>query len=948
MPSMIGEQVQHYRILRQLGAGGMGIVYEAEDTRLGRHVALKFLPDSLSVAPDALERFEREARIASSLNHPNICTIFDIGEDRARGGRRFIVMELLDGESLRTRIHGQPLPAELVLDAGCQIADALDAAHAKGVIHRDIKPANIFITKRGQAKLLDFGVAKLGTERHASAAVDETRRAADVLTSPGTAVGSINYMSPEQARGEDLDGRTDLFSLGVVLYEMATGRQAFAGQTTAVVFDSILNKQPPEPRLANPDLPDDLARVILRSLEKDRRLRFQTAADMLAELSRIRRDTTGRTATTFATAGPPATTAATLPATAPAEPARRWWRVALPAVIVFGGLGYYLWNANKVPAFTERDTVVVSDFANSTGDPVFDDALKQALSVQLQQTPYLTLLPDQRVQRTLKLMQRQPDQPITAQVARELCQRVGAKATVEGSIASLGTNYVITIGVHNCQTGEALAEQQIQARVKEDVLTKLGDATTTLRKRLGESLASIQKYDVPVTEATTSSLEALKAYGLANRTRYTRGDEAAIPFFQKAVEIDPNFALGYAKLAVVLGNTGRVDDSKKFAQKAYEMKDRVSEYERLYITWNYDTKVLQDPKLTREALELMTASYPRDYAAQNNLGVYFISRGEYAEAARHYRAAIDIAPDEPLPMANLAYALFFMNQRQEAYTWVEKSVAIRPSGALAITRWVVALASGDPQAKDFEAAARKIAQPDEILGAEATLAVWDGRLKDFARIQDELRAHARAAHEDDVVSSLDAAQRITLAFYQGGAAVDDLKTWLAKTKGNEAQAQGAAALGAMGVVEPLRAVVARLDPLGKQDQSVWVPVAIAKAYLRASAGQPHEAVADLKATLNEVPRSIEINFHIGRIQADAGDLDDAEASYRTLIQAFSALGLNPIVTAARWKLTEVLAKKGDTAGAKEQFDALLKQWEKADTEFALLKKVREERRKLGS
>ncbi|HKV99856.1 MAG TPA: protein kinase [Vicinamibacterales bacterium] len=943
---MIGEQVQHYRIVRQLGAGGMGIVYEAEDTRLGRHVALKFLPEGMALAPDVLERFEREARIASSLNHPNICTVYDIGEDTAHGGRRFIVMELLDGEPLRHRIHGQPLPTDFVVDTGCQIADALDAAHAKGIVHRDIKPANIFVTKRGQAKLLDFGVAKLGGERHAVPEVEETRRAADVLTSPGSAVGSINYMSPEQARGEDIDARTDLFSLGLVLYEMATGRQAFGGQTTAVVFDAILNRQPPDARLSNPELPEELQRVIVRSLEKDRRLRFQTAADMLSELSRIRRDTSGRTAAGVTSAVPPATVATGTTAAPPAAASGRWWRVAVPVLAIAAAAGYYFWNANRTPAFAERDTIVVADFVNTTGDAVFDDALKQALSVQLQQTPYLTLLPDQRVQRTLRLMQRQPDQPITPQVARDLCQRVGAKATFEGSIASIGSSYVVTIGVHNCQTGAALAEEQQQASKKEDVLAALGKATTTLRQRLGESLASIRKYDVPVTEATTSSLEALKAYGLANKTRYTRGDEAAIPFFQKAVEIDPNFALGYAKLAVVLGNTGHADDAKKNAQKAYDMKDRVSEYERLYITWNYDTKVLLDPKQTLATLELMTASYPRDFAAQNNLGVYYISRNEFAQAAEHYKAAIDIAPDEPLPMANLAYSEFFLGNRQEGYRWADKSLTIRPDGGLAITRWMVARSWNDPDTAAFEAAARKIAPPNQMLGAEATLAAWDGRLKDYARIQEQLRMAARGGHDDNLASSLTAAERILNAFYQRGPALDQLKASLGKTESVEAQAQAAAALGAMGIVEPLAPVVARLDPLGKQDAGLWTTVAVSKAYIRAQAGQAREAVNDLQAALNENPRALELNFHICRIRVNSGDLDGADASCRLVTNAIGLLGLNPVVTAARWQLAEVLIKKGDKAGAKEQLDALLKQWEKADTEFTLLKTVREERKAL--
>ncbi len=942
---MVGELVQHYRILRQLGAGGMGVVYEAEDTRLGRHVALKFLPESLSIAPDVLERFEREARIASSLNHSNICTIYDIGEDPAHHGRRFIVMELLDGVSLRERIHGQPLPIDLVVNTGCQIADALDAAHAKGVIHRDIKPANIFLTRRGQAKLLDFGVAKLGGDEHASAASDDTRQASEVLTSPGTAIGSINYMSPEQARGEELDGRTDLFSLGVVLYEMATGRQAFGGQTTAVVFDAILNRQPAEARATNPDIPADLERVIVRLLEKDRRLRFQTAADVLAELSRIRRDTTGRTLATSVDAVIP--TAATGAVNSPRRPARTWLRLAVPAAIIAVIAGYYLWNAQRTPAFTERDMIVIADFANSTGDAVFDDALKQAASVQLQQTPFLTLLPDQRVQRTLKLMQRKMDDPVTPAVARELCQRVGAKATIEGSIAPLGTNYVITIGAHNCQTGAALAEEQEQAKAKEDVITKLGEATTAIRRRLGESLASIQKYDVPVTDATTSSLDALKAYGLANKTRYTRGDEAAIPFFQKAIEFDPNFALAYAKLAVVNANTGHADEALKYTQKAYDMKDRVSEYERLYITWNYNSRVLRDPKQTLETLELMTASYPRDYAAQNNLGVYYISRGQYAEAAEHYRAAVEIAPDEPLPMANLAYSLFYMDKRQEANEWVDKSIAIRPDPSLALVRWAAGLRAGDPDAPKYEAVARKIAPPDDTRSVEAGYALWNGRLAEYGRDVAQIAANARAARNDTLAEAYEASARIVLAVFQGGAAVDDLKASLSRLTTPIAQAQTCLALAALGQGAATKTVIAKLDAAGKQDPDIWIPVAITKAYQRAADGQPRDAAGELQALLAEQPKSAFIGFHIGRIRAAAGDVDGAIANYRTTLAAVNMLGFDPVIIASHWQLGELLAKSGDTAGAREQFDALLTQWAHPDTEFTLLKTIRDERKKLN-
>jgi tetratricopeptide (TPR) repeat protein len=344
----------------------------------------------------------------------------------------------------------------------------------------------------------------------------------------------------------------------------------------------------------------------------------------------------------------------------------------------------------------------------------------------------------------------------------------------------------------------------------------------------------------------------------------------------------------------------------------------------------------------------MTASYPRDFAAQNNLGVYYISRNEFTQAAEHYRAAIDIAPDEPLPMSNLAYSLFFLNQRPEAYKWAEKSLAIRPDGDLAVTRWFVARGWGDPEQSAFEAAAKKIASPEQMLGANATLAAWDGRLKDYGRLEEELRAHARAVHDEGLVSALEASERIVMAAYQQGPAIDALKESLAKTASPQAQAQAAAALGALGIVEPLPPVIARLDPLGKQDPAVWVPVAVAKAYVRAAGGQPKEAVSDLQATLTENPRALEINFHIGRIRGNAGDVDGAESSYRQITDAASILGYSTVITGARWKLAEVLIKKGNTAGAKEQLDALLKQWEKADTEFTLLKKVREERKALDS
>lgn len=934
---MIGTSVLHYRILSQLGSGGMGIVYEAEDTKTGRKVALKVLPESLGFSPDAAERFWREANLVGSLNHPNICTIHDSGEYE---GRPFLVMELLEGDSLKSLIRGEPLPLGQILDVGCQIADALETAHAKGIVHRDIKPANIFITKRGQAKLLDFGVATAGHTH--IAALDETRIVSDALTTPGTAIGSVNYMSPEQTRGEALDGRTDLFSLGLVLYEMATGRQAFGGQTTAVVGDAILNRDPVPPRTINPAMLPELEHVITRALEKDRRMRYQTAADMLSELSRLRRETSGRTAAATA-AGPAAASA----------PAARGSRaglfagaaIALLAVAaVLAVVAFFVWRPTTARTFTERDTILIADFVNTTGDTVFDDALKQAVSVQLQQTPFVTLVPDQSVQRALRLMARPVDEPLTSALARDLCQRAGAKATVEGSIAALGSGYVITIGVHNCQTGASLVQEQVQASSKEDVLTQVDAALTSLRKGLGESLASIHEYDVPITEATTASIEALKAYGQAGRTRQTRGDEEAIPYYEQAIARDPNFALAYAKLGVVSSNVGRLDAAKAYTQKAYDLRDRVSEYERLHITWSHATRVLKDPALARTTLEMMTTAYPRDFAARNNLGVLLMGQAQYDAALKEYLAAAEIAPNEALPLTNSAYALLFLGRHDEGIAMIERALAARPTPTLAILRWVVASMRGDPRAAEYEMAARQLAGPTQLLFAESNLAVWEGRLKDYSAILEQLRVQVRANPDAGALQGLDAAETITMAVLQRGP-------WIAKLKAlatlpdlpPQGVSQIAAGLAIVGETDTVRRLLPRLDKADMNDAQQAQPAVVSRALVAAAGGRLNEATAEIETYLARVPGALELHYYLGLVRERSGQIDGAIASYRVAALGVNVLGPSPAVMGAKLALALLLKQKGDTAGANALFDDLAKQWSKADADFEMLKTVRANR-----
>jgi serine/threonine protein kinase/Flp pilus assembly protein TadD len=964
--SLTGQTFSQYRVLGIVGSGGMGVVYEAEDLKLGRRVALKFLPQGLGADARVLERFEREARAASALEHPNICPIYQFGEHE---GRPFIVMQLLRGQTLKGCLaavrkqasassQAKALPLDQVLDIAIQIAEGLEAAHEKGIIHRDIKPANIFLTDKGVVKILDFGLAKL-LQRSAQEEVDESAFSSAAtqlddrsrwrirssepgapaeaaaaqelsLSAPGVTVGTLAYMSPEQVRNEKLDAQTDLFSFGLVLYEIATGQRAFSGPTPEILHQEILNGTAAPARGLNPELPSSLEKVIHKAMEKDRGLRYQRASEIRADLNRIKLGIQSREQ---------------------AAGLRRKLLAAMAVVLIAAIAGGLYWRSRHGTKLTEKDTIVLCDFTNTTGDSVFDDTLKQALAIQLEQSPFLTVISDRKVSETLKLMDRPANERVTRQVAEEVCLRNNSKVLLQGSIAPIGDHYLIVMKAMNCQTGDTIASADAEVEKRNQVVKALGQAGNQLRKKLGESRPSVEKFNTPLEEATTSSLEALQAFSQSNRMQFEKGDAAALPYLKHAIELDPNFARAYAALGMSYNNMGEASLAIQNFKKAYELRKGVSQKERLMIEAMYYSEVTGEREKAIQSYTELIQGYPGDASARTNVGNIYAVLGEYEKAVDELREALRLAPDTGPAYVSLMSGYLGLNRLEDAGAVFEQARARKLDDTnLRFNRYILAFLQGDTDAMGEQVAwaAGKPGAEDQLFSAQSDTEAFYGR---FAKAREfSQRAIASSKHADSPEAA--AASKANEAIREAeignpSEARKEAGEALALSSGRDVEVMAALTLARAGEAAQAGKLATKLNqefPLDTMMQNYSLPTI--QAAIDLAKNNPRGAIQILQVTtpyeLGSSPSfgSLYPVYVRGLAYLKSAQGQLAAAEFHKMLDHKGIVGNFVLGALAHLQLGRAQAMMGDKAAARKSFQDFFALWKNADPEIPILKQAK--------